>query len=135
MQGWLTTIGIRPEEYAFFDGSGLSRENLVTPHAIVKLLTYVSKQPWANEFSDTLPVGGVDGTLMERFRTPQLTGKVRAKTGSLGHVNSLSGYATTAKGEKIVFSILSNNHLLTNRKALETMDSILAAVIEDAKKD
>jgi D-alanyl-D-alanine carboxypeptidase/D-alanyl-D-alanine-endopeptidase (penicillin-binding protein 4) len=135
MQGWLTTVGIRPEEYSFFDGSGLSRENLVTPHAIVKLLTFVSKQPWANEFTDTLPIGGVDGTLMERFRTPQLTGKVHAKTGSLGHVNSLSGYATTAKGERIVFSILTNNHLLTNRKALETMDAILAAVIEDAKKD
>ena len=135
MRGWLTTVGIRPEEYAFFDGSGLSRENLVSPHAVVKLLTYVSKQPWANEFEDTLLVGGVDGTLMDRFKTSQLTGKVHAKTGSLGHVNSLSGFATTAKGERVVFSILTNNHLLTNRRALETIDSILTAVVEDPKKN
>ena len=135
MRGWLTTVGIRPEEYAFFDGSGLSRENLVSPHAVVKLLTYVSKQPWANEFEDTLPVGGVDGTLMDRFKTSQLTGRVHAKTGSLGHVNSLSGFATTAKGERVVFSILTNNHLLTNRRALETIDSILTAVVEDSKKN
>jgi D-alanyl-D-alanine carboxypeptidase/D-alanyl-D-alanine-endopeptidase (penicillin-binding protein 4) len=131
LQGWLATVDIRPDEYAFFDGSGLSRENLVTPHAIVKLLTYISKQPYATEFEDTLPVGGVDGTLMDRFRTPQLSGKVHAKTGSLGHVNSLSGYATTAKGDHIVFSIMANNHLLTNRKALDTMDTILASVLED----
>ncbi|HEX6879402.1 MAG TPA: D-alanyl-D-alanine carboxypeptidase, partial [Terriglobales bacterium] len=78
-----------------------------------------------------LPVGGVDGTLMDRFRSPQLSGKIHAKTGSLGHVNSLSGYATTAKGDHIVFSIMANNHLLTNRKALDAMDTILASVIED----
>ena len=134
LRGWLNTVGVTPDEYAFYDGSGLSRENLVSPHAIVTLLTYVSKQPWGNEFQDTLPVGGVDGTLMDRFRTPQLTGKVHAKTGSLSHVNSLSGFATTAKGEHIVFSILTNNHMLTDRKALETIDSIVSMVVADSDK-
>lgn len=132
-RGWLASVGITPDEYVFFDGSGLSRQNLVSPHAVVTLLTYVSKQPWAKEFQDTLPVGGIDGTLMDRFRAPQLTGKVHAKTGSLNHVNSLSGFATTAKGEHIVFSILANNHLLTDRKALETIDGIVGAVVEDSK--
>ncbi len=133
-RGWLASIGITPDEYVFFDGSGLSRENLVSPHAVVTLLTFISRQPWAKEFEDTLPVGGVDGTLMDRFRAPQLSGKVHAKTGSLGHVNSLSGFATTDKGEHIVFSILANNHMLTDRKALETIDSIVSAVIEDSEK-
>ncbi len=133
-RGWLATVGITPDEYVFFDGSGLSRENLVSPHAVVTLLTYISKQPWANEFESTLPVGGVDGTLVDRFRTPRLTGKVHAKTGSLSHVNSLSGFATTAKGEHIVFSILGNNHMLTDRKALEAIDSIVSTVVEDSKE-
>lgn len=133
-RGWLAQVGILPEEYAFFDGSGLSRQNLVSPHAIVKLLTYASKQPWAKDFEDTLPVSGVDGTLMDRFKTKELTGKIHAKTGSLGHVNSLSGYATTLKGEPVVFSIMTNNHLLTTRKAMETIDSILQTALEDSPK-
>ncbi len=131
IRGWLTQIEIRPEEYAFYDGSGLSRENLVTPHAVVKLLTYISRQPWAAQFEDTLPVGGVDGTLSERFKTPDMNGRVRAKTGSLGHVNSLSGYATTASGDRIAFSILTNNHLLTSRRALETIDRIIELAVND----
>jgi D-alanyl-D-alanine carboxypeptidase/D-alanyl-D-alanine-endopeptidase (penicillin-binding protein 4) len=134
LRGFLTQVDIRPEEYVFYDGSGLSRENLVSPHAIVKLLTYTSKQPWAAEFEDTLPVGGVDGTLSDRFKTPGLVGKVHGKTGSLGHVNSLSGYATTAKGEHVVFSILANNHTLNNRRALETIDQIVQAFVNDKSK-
>ena len=133
-RGWLTTVGITPDEYAFFDGSGLSRENLVSPRAVVTLLTYISRQPWAKEFEDTLPIGGVDGTLLDRFRTPLVSGRVHAKTGSLSHVNSLSGYATTDKGERIVFSIFTNNQLLTSRKVLETIDSIVNTVIEDSDK-
>jgi D-alanyl-D-alanine carboxypeptidase/D-alanyl-D-alanine-endopeptidase (penicillin-binding protein 4) len=131
LRGWLMQVDIRPEEYVFYDGSGLSRENLVTPHAIVKLLTYIAQQPWGVQFEDTLPVGGVDGTLADRFKTPELTGKVHGKTGSLGHVNSLSGYATTASGEHIVFSILANNHMLNNRRATDTIDQILKAALED----
>lgn len=134
LRGWLTQVDIRPEEYVFYDGSGLSRENLVTPHAIVKLLTFVSKQPWGAQFEDTLPVGGVDGTLADRFKTPDSLGKVHGKTGSLGHVNSLSGYATTMKGEHVVFSILANNHMLNNHRATGTIDQIMRVVIDDNLK-
>jgi D-alanyl-D-alanine carboxypeptidase/D-alanyl-D-alanine-endopeptidase (penicillin-binding protein 4) len=131
IRGFLSQADIRPEEYSFYDGSGLSRENLVTPHAIVKLLTYASKQPWGQQYQDTLPIGGVDGSLAERFKSSTSLGRVKAKTGSLNHVNALSGYLTTMKGEHIVFSIIGNNHTLTNRKALEAIDSIVKVVIDD----
>jgi D-alanyl-D-alanine carboxypeptidase/D-alanyl-D-alanine-endopeptidase (penicillin-binding protein 4) len=134
VRGFLNQAGIRDDEFVFYDGSGLSRQNLVTPHAIVKLLSYALGQPWGPIFKDSLPVGGEDGSLSERFKTGPAAGRVSAKTGSLGHVNSLSGYATTEKGEHVVFSILANNHNLTNRRALEVIDHIVDAVVEDGKK-
>lgn len=137
LRGWLVQADIRPEEYAFYDGSGLSRQNLVTPHAIVKLLTYSSRQPWGTVFEDTLPVGGVDGTLTQRFKASELLGRVKGKTGSLSHVNSLSGYATTTKGERVVFSIMVNNHNIPTKKALDTIDELLIAIVSggsDRKK-
>jgi D-alanyl-D-alanine carboxypeptidase/D-alanyl-D-alanine-endopeptidase (penicillin-binding protein 4) len=117
----------------FYDGSGLSRQNLVTPHAIVKLLTYAEKQPWGASYADTFPVGGVDGSLVERFKN-SAQGRVHGKTGSLDHVNALSGYLTTAKGERLAFSILANNHNLTNKRAIEIIDSVVQAVIDEGKK-
>lgn len=135
MRGFLTQAGIQGDEYVFFDGSGLSRQNLVTPHAIVKLLTYATSQPWGAAYRDTLPVAGVDGSLSDRFKAePEVHGRVRAKTGSLGHVNCLSGYAETETGDRIVFSIMANNHTLRSRRALETIDQIAAALVEDVKK-
>lgn len=134
LRGFLSQADIRSDEYVFFDGSGLSRQNLITPHAVVKLLLYVSKQPWGPQFVDTLPVAGVDGSLAERFRNDPAQGRVQAKTGSLGHVNALSGYATTLKGERVAFSIISNNHNLTSKVALQTIDQIVSAVVDDDKK-
>jgi D-alanyl-D-alanine carboxypeptidase/D-alanyl-D-alanine-endopeptidase (penicillin-binding protein 4) len=134
VRGFLNQAGIRGDEYVFFDGSGLSRQNLVTPHAVVKLLTYASTQPWGTLYRDTLPVAGVDGSLSERFKgNPRMQGRVQAKTGSLGHVNCLSGYAQTEKGDQIVFSIMANNHTLTSHRALETIDEIIAALVQDKK--
>jgi D-alanyl-D-alanine carboxypeptidase/D-alanyl-D-alanine-endopeptidase (penicillin-binding protein 4) len=134
VRGFLNQAGIRGDEYVFFDGSGLSRQNLVTPHAVVKLLTYASTQPWGTLYRDTLPVAGIDGSLSERFKgNPRMQGRVQAKTGSLGHVNCLSGYAQTEKGDQIVFSIMANNHTLTSHRALETIDEIVAALVQDKK--
>jgi D-alanyl-D-alanine carboxypeptidase/D-alanyl-D-alanine-endopeptidase (penicillin-binding protein 4) len=128
-RGFLTSAGIKPEQFVFYDGSGLSRENLVSPSAIVQLLLYADHQPWGKLFEDTLPLSGVDGSLADRLKAPPAKGAVRAKTGSLNHVNSLSGYATTVTGERVAFSILSNNHNLSNKKALETIDRIVEKIV------
>ncbi|MFB3814282.1 MAG: D-alanyl-D-alanine carboxypeptidase/D-alanyl-D-alanine-endopeptidase [Terriglobales bacterium] len=129
LRGFLTQAGIQKDEFVFYDGSGLSRQNLVTPEAVVKLLTYIDKQPWGALYEESLPVGGVDGSLSNRFRLGAVQGRIHAKTGSLGHVNALSGYLTTLKGDRVVFSIMVNNHNLPSRRALETIDKIVEAVV------
>jgi D-alanyl-D-alanine carboxypeptidase/D-alanyl-D-alanine-endopeptidase (penicillin-binding protein 4) len=125
LRGFLVKADVRPEEYVFYDGSGLSRENLVSPHAIVKLLRYAASQSWFAEYVDSLPLAGMDGTLAARFHTLPPGAILRAKTGSLDHVNTLSGYLTTARGERLVFSILGNNHNLTSKKAADVLDEIV----------
>jgi D-alanyl-D-alanine carboxypeptidase/D-alanyl-D-alanine-endopeptidase (penicillin-binding protein 4) len=134
VRSFLSQADIRSDEYVFYDGSGMSRQNLVTPHAIVKLLVFDHKQPWGPEFEDTLPVAGVDGSLAERFKGTVAQGRIHAKTGSLRNVNALSGYATTLSGERIALSIMVNNHNLSNRVALQTIDQIATLLVEEAKK-
>jgi len=131
LRGFLVNAGIKPDQFVFFDGSGLSREDLVTPQAIVALLQYCRRQPWGQAFQDTLPVAAVDGSLADRFRNTPAAGLVRAKTGSLTHVYSLSGYATTESGDHIAFSVLANNNVMSTRKALETLDRIVLRLVED----
>lgn len=133
-RGFLAGAGIKQDEYVFFDGSGLSRQNLATPHAIVKLLVFATTQSWGGLYESTLPVAGVDGSIGERFKGSVAAGRVIAKTGSLGHVNALSGYATTLKGDRVAFSILANNHNLTSKRALEVIDKIVEAIVEEGKK-
>jgi D-alanyl-D-alanine carboxypeptidase/D-alanyl-D-alanine-endopeptidase (penicillin-binding protein 4) len=131
LRGFLTQVGITNEQYAFYDGSGLSRQNLVTPHAVVALLQYASKQPWATLFAETLPVAGMDGSLADRMRNTPAQGLVLGKTGSLDHVKSLSGYATTVSGDRIVFSIFANNFDITGRRAQDAIDAVVEAVVQD----
>lgn len=133
LRGFLNNAGISSDEYAFYDGSGLSRENLVTPHAIVELLQYASQQPWAKEFHDSLPVAGVDGSLADRFKELAPAAHVFGKTGSLGGVKTLSGYATSAQGHQLAFSILSNNQSLSGKRVNDVIDAILVAAVNDSK--
>nr|MBA3805980.1 D-alanyl-D-alanine carboxypeptidase/D-alanyl-D-alanine-endopeptidase [Acidobacteriota bacterium] len=91
------------------DGSGLSRHSLITAEATVQLLTYMSRHRYANAFRDALPLAGVDGTLRNRFKGAPAANNVRAKTGTIDMVSALSGYATSAAGERLVFSIIINN--------------------------
>jgi D-alanyl-D-alanine carboxypeptidase/D-alanyl-D-alanine-endopeptidase (penicillin-binding protein 4) len=133
LHGFLNNAGISSDDYAFYDGSGLSRENLVTPHAVVQLLQFASAQPWGKEFRDSLPVAGVDGSLADRFKELDPAAHVYAKTGSLGGVKTLSGYAVTANGQRLGFAILSNNFSLPGKRVNDVIDSIIAAAVNGPK--
>ena len=131
LRGFLTQAGISSDQYVFYDGSGLSRQNLVTPHAVVQLLRYSTTQPWGAEYKATFPVSGVDGSLSDRFHSPRMQNRITAKTGSLGGVKTLSGYAITDTGQTIVFSILSNNFNLPAKRVTDAIDSLVQAIVED----
>jgi D-alanyl-D-alanine carboxypeptidase/D-alanyl-D-alanine-endopeptidase (penicillin-binding protein 4) len=106
LDGW----GIPDDAYVLADGSGLSRYNYVCAEMLVKILAHVYGDPRLRDpFMATLPVGGQDGTLARRFVGTRAAGNVRAKTGSIANVRSLSGYVTSADGEPFVFSIIANH--------------------------
>lgn len=130
MRSFLAQAGINNDQYVFYDGSGLSRQNLVSPHAIAQLLRFASTQPWGGAYKSSFPVAGVDGSLSERLKAPRLEERVLAKTGSLGGVKALSGYATTDSGQTVVFSILSNNLNLPAKRVTDTIDAIVQAIVE-----
>lgn len=126
---FLTNAGIDPGDFLFFDGSGMSSADLITPRAATALLVYASRQPWGALYRSTLPIGGVDGTLGDRFTGP-LRDRVFAKTGTLAEVNALSGYLTGASGRTVVFSVLCNDRDPSGKAAREAMDRIVTAIAE-----
>ncbi|HKZ00717.1 MAG TPA: D-alanyl-D-alanine carboxypeptidase/D-alanyl-D-alanine-endopeptidase [Pyrinomonadaceae bacterium] len=107
---FLKSAGIRPDSLVLNDGSGLSRNDMITADATVQLLTFMHQHRHAEVFRAALPVAGVDGTLRNRMRGTAAENNVRAKTGSLSSAASLAGYVTTAAGEKLAFSIMVNNY-------------------------
>jgi serine-type D-Ala-D-Ala carboxypeptidase/endopeptidase (penicillin-binding protein 4) len=123
--------GIAPEDVIQTDGSGLSRHDLVTPRAIVALLKYAQTQPWFSAYFASLPVAGVDGTLEDRMRTTIAAGRIHAKTGSVEHVRTRSGFAETPNGRTLIFSFLSNNQGGKNHEATDALDAICVAMIEE----
>jgi len=127
---FLTSAGVPPDGYFFFDGSGLSPQDVITPRAATTLLTYAARQPWGEVYRASLPVGGVDGTLSNRFKNSPLKGKVFAKTGTLAEVHALSGYLIAASGRTLVFSILCNDHSPVTDSTREAIDKIAEAIAE-----
>lgn len=109
VRNFLNEIGVPPDGLIQYDGSGLSRHNLVTPSALLSVYSYMGKQSrYSSAWINALSIGGVDGTLKSRFRGTKTTGNVYGKTGTIDQVSALSGYVTTSAGEKLVFSIIVN---------------------------
>jgi len=130
-QDFYASAGIDPDDVIQSDGSGLSRHDLVTPQAIVALLTFAQKQPWFETYYNSLPVAGVDGTLEDRMKNTPAAGHIHAKTGSVEHVRALSGFAETPSGRRLIFSFLSNNQAGKNHQAADALTGLCVAMLEE----
>lgn len=125
---FLIEIGVAPDGIIQHDGSGLSRHNLITPSAVVQLYTYMGKQSrYSQAWRDSLTIGGVDGTLRNRFAGTRASGNVRGKTGTIDQVSALSGYVKTAAGEELVFSMVVNG-VNEGRVRTSAMDDIVVSL-------
>ena len=106
---FLQEIGAAPGSVLMYDGSGLSRHDLITPAAVVQVYSYMSRSRFAPVWRDSLTIAGVDGTLKDRFKGTRAENNARGKTGTIDQVSSLSGYLTTTAGEHLAFSFITNN--------------------------
>ena len=135
IRAFLIHAGIDPGDFIFFDGSGLSGHDLVTPRATARLLAYAATNPkrtpqdapWFATWHASLPIAGEDGSLLERFKTGPVKDHVFAKTGTLSEARALSGYIETASGRTLIFSIMVGNHLPGSADR-DAMDKIVAAI-------
>ncbi len=122
------SAGIDDADFYFYDGSGRSMDDRMTPRAFTRLLSYAATQPWGDEWRESFPIAGVDGTLAGRFKKSPLLGQMQAKTGTHSEANSLSGYMKTQSGKTVVFSILVNNHLPGSEAEIHAIDKIAEAI-------
>ncbi|MEO7028182.1 MAG: D-alanyl-D-alanine carboxypeptidase/D-alanyl-D-alanine-endopeptidase [Acidobacteriaceae bacterium] len=127
---FLLNAGLDGGDFIFYDGSGLSGHDLVTPRATAKLLMYATTQPWFAQWKAGLPVGGEDGTLAGRFSQPPLKDHLFAKTGTLSEARALSGYLDCASGKTVIFSIMVDNHAPNAPGDRDAMDRIVAAIAQ-----
>jgi D-alanyl-D-alanine carboxypeptidase/D-alanyl-D-alanine-endopeptidase (penicillin-binding protein 4) len=123
-KNFLSEIGIDHEKIKIVDGSGLSRLNLVTPMYVLALLKYMYGHQFWNEFYNSLPIAGVDGTLSGRMKGSEAANNVHAKTGFIGYVRGLSGYVKSKDGEMFVFSMIANNYTVPTSLANNIQDSV-----------
>jgi D-alanyl-D-alanine carboxypeptidase/D-alanyl-D-alanine-endopeptidase (penicillin-binding protein 4) len=131
VRAYLLQAGVDPDDFTFFDGSGLSAHDVVTPRAMATFLAYAAKQPWFAAWKASLPEGGEDGGLDTRFAAPPVKDHLFAKTGTLGETHALSGYLDTATGRTIIFSILVDTHAPGTSADRVAMDKIVAAIAAD----
>lgn len=125
LEAFMLTNNLPAADLHFDEGSGLSRNNLTTANATLALLKFMAKHSSSNDFIASLPIADVDGTLRRRMKGTPAANNVRAKTGTLRWSNTLSGYVTSAAGERFVFSLnLNRNAAEPGRNNREELDAI-----------
>jgi D-alanyl-D-alanine carboxypeptidase/D-alanyl-D-alanine-endopeptidase (penicillin-binding protein 4) len=129
---WLIEHRIAADDMQLSDGSGLSRLDFVTPESFAKAFIVAAKSPFAQIFTDSLPVAATDGTLGGRLAAAK--GKVLAKTGTITFVNSLAGYAENKSGEVFTFAVIANNETHKNG-AVGLIDRIVLKIAGISDED
>lgn len=132
LNAFIKTVGAPDADYVFDDGCGLSKENAVAPAAFTATLAHAYHSDHRDQYIATMAVGGVDGTLSNRYKTDKdkpnnLAGRVFAKSGSVNGVSTLSGYLKAQNDEWFAFSILVNK--INDRGAAQrAQDDIVRAI-------
>jgi len=121
----IDSVGIDSTQFALVDASGLASNNLVTPRAFVQLLAWMRRHPTYEAFAAGMPQSGAIGSLRRRYLNTPLEGRVRAKTGTISRVNTLSGYVERADGRVFVFSVQANHHTLGSSRMIPAIDSVV----------
>jgi D-alanyl-D-alanine carboxypeptidase/D-alanyl-D-alanine-endopeptidase (penicillin-binding protein 4) len=121
----LNSLGVNPDTFILADGSGLSRQNLVTPEALVNTLRLMLLTLDSGSYKESLAIAGVNGTLKNRFQDTNVVGNMRGKTGSLSGVSALSGYLERESFPLLVFSIIINNTQQPSQLQRQTIDEIV----------
>jgi D-alanyl-D-alanine carboxypeptidase/D-alanyl-D-alanine-endopeptidase (penicillin-binding protein 4) len=130
MLAFLGELKVPPTEWRTEDGSGLARNDEVTPRAITRLLAYMASSSHAPLWESFLPVGGEDGTLSNRLCCVSDAGAIRAKTGTLARAVALSGYAQSRANGRLAFSILVNNFAAPASQVRAWVDKIAMTLVE-----
>ena len=131
------SIGVNTSRIRLSDGSGLSRKVNVTADSVTDVLIGAQKEPWWQQWYDALPIAGnperfVGGTLRSRMLNTPAANNLHGKTGSLTGVTALSGYVSTKDGRKLVFSMISNNYLVSPRSIEDAVGVTLASWSDQA---
>ena len=124
----LLAWGVQPDGFLIRDGSGLSDNDLLTPETIVRVLDRIQRDTAFAAYYNAMPIAGVDGTLDQRMKGTAAEGNVHAKTGTTAKARNLSGYVTTADGERLIFSVLANNTTTPGTMVTDVADQIGAAL-------
>lgn len=126
----LLDLGLNPGDYSVADGSGLSIYNLLTPQMVVRLLRYVWHTPdIRGTLVPCLPMMGEDGTLRRRLKNTPAQGNITAKTGTLSHVATLAGYATTPGGIHLAFCIF-NQGVRTSQEGRDFQNKVCLQMVK-----
>lgn len=125
---WLKSFGADTDLVAIADSSGLSRRNLVAPQLLVSILTHMYKTKAYDAYSNSFPIAGVDSHLKDRMLNSPAVNNVKAKTGYIRYVCSLSGYVKTLSGENLAVSIILNHHRCELAQAYEIQDAVFVAL-------
>jgi D-alanyl-D-alanine carboxypeptidase/D-alanyl-D-alanine-endopeptidase (penicillin-binding protein 4) len=121
----LDTTGLR-----MCDGSGLSKENLLTPKLLTDVLFYMMSSPYNYIFYNSLPLSGISGTLKHYTNGTTAEGMIRAKTGTVNGVKSFAGYVNTLSGKKLVFAIILNNISCRAKIIKKKMEGVFVRMAE-----
>ena len=116
----IATGGIR-----IIDGSGLSRNNAVTTDFMCRYLSTISREPFYDDFLQSLAKVGESGTAKNLLPNLPTGITVHVKTGTMDGVKAYAGYVVTSRGETLAFSIISNGHDCTSEEVAAKLNRIL----------